>query len=513
MRKGFANKVVLGTVLALLIQVNVLAAGGGKVVGTYTNEDDISLYVKGLDSDISEVDCQIGTKSGQQVAVENVVDMENPPKTLIMIDNSLSISKSNREKIYSFLTGFVERKSEPEQIAIATFDQELNVIVNYTSDSTLLGNAIDFFTYQDQETYLTDVLYDVISGDQLGTEDCYRRIIIISDGVDNKAIGYTKDELYALVKDKAYPIYTIGCVNKSNEEQLENMFALSRMTEGRSFLLDEEEDTGSVVEQIAEDDHVIHFNILPGTEEMDGSSKSILLTIRSAEGEQRIEATVKMPFRAQQEDGTEASEEIEPTEEPSAIPASAMPENVGEAKQDGIPVLYVGIGAAVVIGLFVIALIVMIFLHKKLNKKQESDFEVLPDAVHPKVDTGTEITELVSGYDGDKTQMIWGGAAKRYTLYLTDVKNPGRTFQMPIEGTVIIGRKAGDASLVIDCDRSLSGKHCQISERNGKFYVRDLQSSNGTLLNGVRILAEMEICSGSVLTLGRLEMRVEIRCE
>lgn len=74
-------------------------------------------------------------------------------------------------------------------------------------------------------------------------------------------------------------------------------------------------------------------------------------------------------------------------------------------------------------------------------------------------------------------------------------------------------REAGDASLVIDYEKSLSGRHCQVSERNGKFYVKDLQSSNGTLLNGVRILAEMELCSGSILTLGRLEMKVEIKCE
>jgi len=511
MKKGVAKKAILGIAVALLAQMSVFAAGSGKVVGSYTNEGDISLYVKGLEPEISEVNCQIGTRAEQQVTFENVIDMENAPKTLIMIDNSLSISQSNREKIHSFLTSFIEGKDEQEQVAIATFEQKLNLVVNYTSDGTLLGSAVDFFTYQDQDTYLTDVLYDVINEDQLGTEDCYKRLIIISDGVDSKAIGYTKDELYALVKEKSYPIYTIGCVSKSNEEQLENMFALSRMTEGKSFLLDEEEDAGSIVDQIAEDNHIIHFSVVPDADEMDGSSKSILLTIGSAEGEQQIEAVIKMPFQAQREDRTESLEEVRPSEEPEAM---VVPEeNADTAKQDGIPMLYLGIGAAFAIILIIVVLIIMVC--KKTGKNQDNDFEVLQEAVRskPEPETGTETTELVSGDDDGKTQMIWGDAAKRYTLYLTDVKNPGRTFQMPIDGAIIIGRKAGEASLVIDYEKSLSGRHCQVSERNGKFYIKDLQSSNGTLLNGVRILAEMELCSGSVLTLGRLEMKVEIRCE
>ena len=43
------------------------------------------------------------------------------------------------------------------------------------------SEAIDSITWQDQETYLTDVLYDLLSEKyRQGTEDVYRRILIIS---------------------------------------------------------------------------------------------------------------------------------------------------------------------------------------------------------------------------------------------------------------------------------------------------------------------------------------------
>lgn len=84
---------------------------------------------------------------------------------------------------------------------------------------------------------------------------------------------------------------------------------------------------------------------------------------------------------------------------------------------------------------------------------------------------------------------------------------------MPLGNGIVIGRRAGEANLVLDYEKSISGRHCKVYERNGRYYVEDLQSANGTLVNGVRVQNETEMISGSILTLGRAEVRVEIRCE
>ena len=108
--------------------------------------------------------------------------------------------------------------------------------------------------------------------------------------------------------------------------------------------------------------------------------------------------------------------------------------------------------------------------------------------------------------EDDGTQIM----AQEYVLCLTDTANPAKSFRMPLRGTVIIGRRAGEANLVIDYDKSVSGRHCQIREADGRVFVEDMQSANGTLVDGMRILSETEIVSGSVLTLGRVELKVEI---
>lgn len=506
MKKGLKSiAAVLG--LVLLSAVEALAADGLRVVGNYTDEQGISLYVKGVEAEITSAECQIGTKAGQQVSYENVADMENAPKTLIMIDNSLSITEANREKIHDFLMEFVDDKDKREKIAIAVFDEGIKDILDYTEDDKALKMAVDTLSYQDQETYLTDVLYDVIAQEHIGSEDCYKRIIIISDGVDNKAIGYTKDELYALIAEKAYPIYTVGCIYKENNEQLENMFAISRMTGAKEFLLDDVEDTDALVDEITEDNHVAHFIVTPEESEMDGSNKSILLTIQTAQGEQQVETQVKMPFKAQMQEAEEEADEPKPVKEPEPQ-ETEYTEDVENTEEPGVSI------TAIIIIVIVICLIivcVIVFLFRKKNTGSKDDFEMLGETVNTTPEVQTDETVLMTDSDGDRTRMIWGGAAKQYTLNLTDIKNPGRTFQIPIKDSVIIGRRTGEANLVIDYDKSVSGRHCVISVRNGKFYVKDLQSSNGTMLNGTRILAEMELHSGAALTLGRLEMKVEIR--
>lgn len=152
--------------------------------------------------------------------------------------------------------------------------------------------------------------------------------------------------------------------------------------------------------------------------------------------------------------------------------------------------------------------------HRKKSDKSKMDFrkedlDLLQktESEPPDIDT----TFIMSKEEKDGTRFIWKGASKKYTLHLTDVENPGRAFKAPLEGTVTIGRKAGEADIVIDYEKSVSARHCRISEQDGKFYVEDLDSSNGTLINGIPVTEKMELYSESTLTLGRLELKVQIR--
>ena len=85
--------------------------------------------------------------------------------------------------------------------------------------------------------------------------------------------------------------------------------------------------------------------------------------------------------------------------------------------------------------------------------------------------------------------------------------NQGRA--IPITGAkFLIGRDA-DCNLR-PASQAISKKHCQVTVREGKVFVQDMGSTNGTIVRGEAITGETEVQSGDSLKVGPLEFKVEI---
>jgi pSer/pThr/pTyr-binding forkhead associated (FHA) protein len=73
---------------------------------------------------------------------------------------------------------------------------------------------------------------------------------------------------------------------------------------------------------------------------------------------------------------------------------------------------------------------------------------------------------------------------------------------------VTIGRQTG-CSIVIR-DTNVSREHVQLRRRPNGWTVRDLGSTNGTKLNGVRVEGEQMLATGDVIMLGSVKVTFEI---
>jgi len=74
-------------------------------------------------------------------------------------------------------------------------------------------------------------------------------------------------------------------------------------------------------------------------------------------------------------------------------------------------------------------------------------------------------------------------------------------------GGLSIGR-SGEADVRID-DRYASGLHARIFSREGRTYVEDMRSTNGTILNEATLHGEAELIDGDVVRIGDTEFRYE----
>ncbi len=82
---------------------------------------------------------------------------------------------------------------------------------------------------------------------------------------------------------------------------------------------------------------------------------------------------------------------------------------------------------------------------------------------------------------------------------------PGERFDLI--GGLTIGHSA-EADVRID-DRYASGVHARIFGRDGRTYIEDMNSTNGTLLNDATLRDEAELIDGDTVRIGDTEFRYE----
>ena len=71
-----------------------------------------------------------------------------------------------------------------------------------------------------------------------------------------------------------------------------------------------------------------------------------------------------------------------------------------------------------------------------------------------------------------------------------------------------IGRSK-EADVRID-DRYASSIHARVFSREGRFYVEDMNSTNGTLLNGATLHGEADLIDGDTIQIGDTIFRLEV---
>lgn len=81
-----------------------------------------------------------------------------------------------------------------------------------------------------------------------------------------------------------------------------------------------------------------------------------------------------------------------------------------------------------------------------------------------------------------------------------------RGTRLPISGPIVIGRSPG-ADVVI-ADDFVSARHARVTPAPGGALLEDLGSTNGTVLDGVRVMGPTPLRAGSVIELGAVKLEV-----
>lgn len=460
-------------------------------------EDYLTAYVKNPGKS-GATSAMLGKISSDDVSSQTIQEAEISMRTLILLDNSLSIPEAIRPDITSQLLELVAARRSNEYFAFGTVSDKVQVLQDFSDDYAVLKKAIEGLNYNYQDTFLTDALYDYWIEDPFaGSANSYERILVISDGVDNKSLGYTKDELLALLKGSPLPIYTIGIETDqaANPEELENMFALARATGGESALFSELGVKTELSAMLKKDWDILAVNIQIPEAAQDGSLQTLTIQLGSVHA--ALDG-VRMPL-------AENAEEPEP--EPSE-PAQQTIYVTQEAETKTPVLMYVIFAMLGVFLLMGIGAAVFLVLRAKKNKNA---FQSLSeDALRKRIQEEEGATVFIGAGSGDddSTQRIWEDH-DTCRVTLTDIHSVEKCYQKPIVSSLIIGLSR-DADICVNYDKSVSRKHCEIVRDGEDFFIVNHSESNGTFVNGIRVSGRMRVSDGSIIKMGRVEMRLEI---
>ena len=372
---------------------------------------------------------------------------KTPVVTWILFDNSEAVPEELRDAASDLLLTLLGEKGKSEVHTFCTFSDRLRVEVRESGSFTELKARIDALEYDGTEHNLVRALNAVMTEEEKRTGAVFARVILISPGGDSVPSGVMTRQLRDYLQSNNIPIYTVGYRTGDNDAVLSWLYALSARTGARAWDIAE---TGA--SDIA---NIMHWEEIP---------VRVLLT---APGGGEAEVTF--------DDGTSARITIPPTVAETETPPESIPEPVPENTQstDRFSVWW--------LALFTLLLLVLggAFALRRYGGRRKSA-------------PGIRIR-------GENTSLI---------LYLKDVQQPEREFSAPLQGRVSVGRSDGN-QIVLNYDQSISRAHCEIAFQDNTLWIRDLDSTGGTFVDGERITGTVPLPVGATVRLGHVNYQVE----
>jgi Na+-transporting methylmalonyl-CoA/oxaloacetate decarboxylase gamma subunit len=526
------------------------------------------LYIPGTVTDSASA--IIGTDAVTDISCAPVSDLPVPCETYVLLDNSLSMSEELRPGITEFLKDLAADHMEGEAYTIATFSDTLTYQCRDETSPDAVDGVIDAITYQKQKTQLIDCLYQLLEDIEEKGSLNLKRIVLVTDGTEHNGIGYTSEELENKVRELGIPIYSIGCLsadsNEDADQDLENLFAIARLTDGGTVQLQKEADVNTAVSLIQTWNDSTQVTVPIPAKLCDGMEHRILVT----GGDVSASAALTMPQIAMKTDAADAAD-TETTQEEEAkavnteVSVAESTEEEGEEMKlpiklplhmEGISdtTLLICIGAGVVVIVLVIVLVLVSGKSRQGTKKtkkgkavpkkntvqspfgsvpgnsavqrpvqpmQQMPMQQTPKPYAAREDAtrmmfeGTQMMEQGTQMMDEGTQLMDGNGPAGFgvnpgqaspaglMLVLVNVNDPSLQLSGRVTGETRIGRQANLNDIVTPVSmNTISRRQCVVRYHDGALWISNVSDHNTTWLNGEQVGGEMMMQSGATLELG-----------
>ena len=478
----------------------------------YVAEDGVlKLYVnhnQGSDFDITNENIKVMFGNNEMVtdSISTLKEENVPVSYKCVVDVSGSMSQARIDEAKEIIKDLARNKKSQDNIAITALGNEL-IQSEYMTDVNKICEKADVLTLTKEDTNLYYSIVQEIKG--LQTDDNVNRkkcLIIFSDGADDQATGITREEAEKTVTDSHIPVFTVGLLknkdNNNSKEMAKILGSFARISSGGEHFAPAlgEGSVETIADSIIEK---LNYSLVleESLEDVDVSGKEVLLKVTiSTDNEQTAEDSINVP----ESDIKIIKEEQQKLVVIETVEAATIEETTEEAvveeENDMLPTIIILVAAL----LLLIVLIVVIIVKNKKKKSEEQSISGIP----------VENNKTIGGFGNEGLTMAPAGmgakpAGKKYKVTLVQIgKNTQTKYDIDLYDSYSIGRSASKSKLAMPNDTALSSHHCTLLTKDGKVYLKDEHSTNGTFVNGVPISGNFELNQDDVILLGSYEYRV-----
>lgn len=494
--------------LVLSGAVGILASENGRFLeGCREEGGQLSIFCADIvpgEERIDDFKISLGGQEMEPVSLEWENEIHTPVTYYCLVDVSGSMNEEQMSQTKETLSAIADGLLDGDNMVIGTLGNQTDA-GDFLTEPEEIKEAIEALAAGGEDTNLYQGICESIrileSDAGVNPRKC---LLILSDGKDDQKTGITKGEAEKAVAEAPIPVYTVAVLRDApDEEAIDNaklLGSFARMSAGGAHFAPKLDgitaaEAGTAIRSQRENGFVVTAKLpdtLPDKDEM-----LLRMVYTSAEGAV-YEDTLKL--YAEDLTGVFQSEEQEADTE-ERLPEPLLPEPSSSLS----PWLIAAIAAAV---LLVLAVLTAVHLRKRKRKEN-------PDG---RKDGSEENSAAVTAVTSSEAAPVSGTKERsvrvlELRLYAIGYSGIGHTLRLEEGKEMTVGRN-GKADIILDPkDPKLSGVHCEMKWENGKVYIRDMDSKNGTFVNGIpiRTIGRVAVHTGETIRMGSYEYRVEER--
>ena len=449
----------------------------------------------------------------ENVPVLNVNTVEEAGENvtcLCLVDVSGSLDEARMNEMKEILGHLTDNLKEGDSVCIVAMGDTLRTS-GFLTDKAEIQEQINALTVLKEDTNLyqgvTESLQTLMAGEDVNAKRC---LLVLSDGAEDNTYGITREEVNVAIEESHIPVYTIGMVkNTSNQEGLDSVKILgsfARVSEGGNHYVPKLDEMNA--QEIATEiwnDLMNGLVIKADTTNLYVTGQELYLKVSvNKEGVGSADAGMNA-YDSNIVFETETEEIVEETIEEEPL------EDIESKGGNGLVFLFVGIGLLLIIG--AILMIVLIRKKKKKDAKKATVSEL--DIENDDADENVELPDLDENVP--EGGMTVNPSAANPVVYITgglDVRlvrmgiGETKTLSFQIVDKVTMGRDKNKSDFALEEDSGLSSVHCMFLYQNQGLYLQDINSTNGTYVNGVPIKTPIRLNQDDVILAGSYEYRI-----